>query len=112
MLHSQLDLHITEMPQFSIQIKVRSNISSTGCNFTFLPCELIYYWKTFERAIIKLIYKMRRDVSAIVLKGQVCVHYFECNFFAIKYQVPDLEPVSQHIKLPGSRVISCLNLFL
>ena len=51
--------------------RVLSLLYNTGCNFTFLSCELTYYGKTIEDVIIKLISKMRRDVSVIVLKGQV-----------------------------------------
>ena len=44
----------------------------TGCNFKCLHCELIYYGKTIESVIIKLIHKdMCRDVGVIVLKRQV-----------------------------------------
>ena len=46
-------------------------ISYTGCNFIFLPYELMYYDKTIEAVILKIIPNMRIDVNGIVLKGQV-----------------------------------------
>ena len=52
-------------------IHVNNLILHTGCNFKCLPCELFYYGKIIKIVIIKLIVKNCRDVSVIVLKGQV-----------------------------------------
>ena len=67
-----------------------NNIINTGCNYNFLSCEIIYHGKTIEGVIIKLIDKMRRDVSVHVLKGQFGKFSIlsVIFLFVVKCQVP------------------------